>query len=312
VPLSEKQGVLYVAHGRGVDYVSVGMLRRVKNYPQVLMAGFDPMLLDLNDKTLRVVAVVEEGQSELSLVGVRVNLENNQAIHGMEPKGKIPLDETNNRYGLVYELNYTFPRIKVGSLAKQLFGLKSYNLFGGNLNQLYVLARDNATHVHSYPTWSYTKTSPTIEVPTAGMAATLDNYVAKGLRRQSPQVIMAGLSPMHMDVTDQELKVMAVVREGASKIQSVTLNALDAAETVALALNKVMALPNGDLLYEGVLLKTDGRPQEDLLKNYKKYDMVWNEGFTVIVRAQGGLRAQGGQQAHHFPDLTVGEYPALP
>ncbi len=305
VPLSEKQGVLYVAHGRGVDYVSVGMLRRVKNYPQVLMAGFDPMLLDLNDKTLRVVAVVEEGQSELSLVGVRVNLENNQAIHGMEPKGKIPLDETNNRYGLVYELNYTFPRIKVGSLAKQLFGLKSYNLFGGNLNQLYVLARDNATHVHSYPTWSYTKTSPTIEVPTAGMAATLDNYVAKGLRRQSPQVIMAGLSPMHMDVTDQELKVMAVVREGASKIQSVTLNALDAAETVALALNKVMALPNGDLLYEGVLLKTDGRPQEDLLKTYKKYDKIWNEAFTVIVRDQAG-------QAHRFPDMKMGDFPALP
>jgi DNA-binding beta-propeller fold protein YncE len=303
LPLSEKQGVLYVAHGRGVDYVSVGMLRQVKNYPQVLMAGFDPMLLDLNDKTLRVVAVVEEGQSEVELVGIRVNLKGSQAIQGMEPKGKIPLDKTNNRYGLVYEFNYTFPRIKPGPLAQQLFGLKSYNLFGGNLNQLYVLARDNATHVHSYPTWSYTSTSPTIEVPTAGMAATQDNYVAKGFRRQLPQVIMAGLSPMKMDVTDHELKVMAVVREGTSPIQSVTLNALDAASTVAVSLNQVMPLPNGDLLYEGVLLKTDGRPMEDLLKTYKKYDKIWNEAFTVIVRDQAG-------QTHRFPELKMGDFSA--
>jgi len=313
VPLSEKQGVLYVAHGGGVDYVSVGMLRRVKNYPQVLMAGFDPMLLDKVDTKLRIVAVVEEGESELQQVALRQNLKGSQSSIVMTLMGKIPLDETNNRYGLVYEFEYLFPPFKKsGPLAKQLFGLPSYNLFGGFINQFYVLARDNTRQIHYYPTWSYTRTSPTIEVSTAGMTATQDNYVVKGLHRQSPQVIMAGLSPMHMDVSDHELKVMAVVRAGSSPIQSVTLNALDAAETVAVALNKVMALPNGDLLYEGVLLKTDGRPQEDLLKNYKKYDMVWNEGFTVIVRDQGGLRAQGGQQVHHFPDLKVGEYPVLP
>jgi len=285
-------------------YLGAGRLtREVKNYPQVLMAGFDPMLLDKVDTQLRIVAVVEEGDNELQQVALRQNIKGSTYSFVMTLRGKIPLDETTNRYGLVYEFEYLFPAFKKsGPLAKQWFDLPSYNLFGGLLNQFYILARDNARQIHYYPTWSYTRTSPNLEVQTAGLAATQDNYVTKGLRRQSPQVIMAGLSPMKMDVTDHELKVMAIVRAGASQIESVTLNALDAAETVAVALNKVIALPNGDLLYEGVLLKTDGQPQENLLKNYKRYDKIWNEGFTVIVRDQAG-------QAHRFPDLKVGDFP---
>jgi hypothetical protein len=303
VPPSKDQEVLNKIHN---ENYSRSLTRQVKTYPQVLMAGFDPMLLEKEvDTQLRIVAVVEEGDNELQQVALRQNIKGSPLSIVMTLRGKIPLDATTNRYGLVYEFEYLFPPFKnAGSLAKQLFGLPSYNLFGGMLNQFFVLARDNARQIHYYPSWSYTSTSPTIEVPTPGLAATQENYVTKGLRRQSPQVIMAGLSPMTMDVSDHELKVMAIVRGGAFKIESVTLNALDAAETEVIALNKVMVLPNGDWLYEGVLLKTNGRPQEDLLKNYKQYNGIWNQAFTVIVRDQAG-------QAHHFPDLKVGNFPEL-
>ena len=252
-------GLLYVANSRGLNYVKVNTVnRKVKTHPQVLMAGFDPMLIGDTDHQVRIVAVVEEGNYPVTVVGYAQN-GNDLMSNNMQLVGVIPLDTEAKRYGLVYEDTILLqPPILYQGSVSSMFGLRSYSLFGGDRFQFMVSARDDFEQPHKYPHWEYTlERWPSHEVLTPGMAVTQQNYAKQGPRRELPQVIMAGFSPMLMDRSDKELTVMAIVRAGSSPIQSVRLNNVGN-ESVVIALNKVTDLPNGDQFYQQVFWKKEG------------------------------------------------------
>lgn len=307
-------GLLYIANSTGVNYISVKANRRVKNPPQVLMAGVDPMLLNSCDKeiSMRVLAVVEQGAQRINNVGLRHN--SSLIYHEMNLVGVIPLNPEESRHGLVYEkvmnlyspAEFCYPE---GPLAKQQ-GFYSYSLFGNHRSQLSITARDSFQIPHSYPRWRYGEW-PFSEVTTPGMASNYQNYNQHGTYRDKPQVIMAGFSPMLMDSReDQEVKVMAIVRPAYSEdnteipIQSVTLNRFQTDINVAMnnqiaEMDQMLVLQNGDYLYQGIVPKTE----LDLSEEKKDFATMWNDTYTVIVR-------DSNNQHHRFPEVTVGNYPA--
>ncbi|MCK5523647.1 MAG: YncE family protein [Thiomargarita sp.] len=148
-------GLLYVAHSRGLNYVTVNMInRKVKTHPQVLMAGFEPMLIDDADNQVRIIAVVEEGINPVAAVGY-AQRPNTVMGHNMELVGVIPLDAEAKRYGLVYENTIPFQPnfLPHGSVAQAIFGLSPYSLFGNQNFQFVVSARDDFEQFHHYPNW---------------------------------------------------------------------------------------------------------------------------------------------------------------
>ncbi|RKZ77615.1 MAG: hypothetical protein DRR19_27655 [Candidatus Parabeggiatoa sp. nov. 1] len=306
-------GLLYIANSLGLNYVQVDTVnRKVKTFPQLLMAGFDPMFIDDADDQVRVLAVVEEGLNPVGDVGYLMN-GSGLTINNMDLVGVILLDAATKRYGLVYQQKLSFePRALPHGPVAQMLGIPSapsscnddnchYSLFGGYRGQFTVSVRDSFNQAHHYPGWQYMydKWLPS-EVPTPGMAVTQPNYAYQGPRRALPQVIMAGFSPMLMHKSEAEIKVMAVVRVGSSPIQAVTLNNLTDKKVVT-ELNKVADLPNGDQLYQGVAFKKPGT--DPLFPGDIEYSRVWNDLFTVIVRDQNN-----GE--HRFPNVKVGHFPA--
>ena len=292
-------GLLYVANSRGLNYVKVETVnRKVKTHPQVLMAGFDPMLIDDADHQVRIVAVVEEGVNPVTAVGYAQN-PNNFMGNNMQLVGVIPLDAEAKRYGLVYEdaIPLQPPLLYQGSVSN-MFGIPSYSMLGGKNFQFMISARDDFEQAHDYPSWEYTLEKwPSREVSTPGMAVARQNYAKPGPRRELPQVIMAGFSPMLMDRSDKELTVMAIVRAGSSPIQSVTLNNVGD-ESLVKSLDKVTDLPNGDQFYQGVYWKKEGNTPMMPGESNLKIDYVWNKYFTIIVRDQN-------KGMHRFPDVQI-------
>lgn len=298
-------GLLYISDAQGISYAQVNTNnRRVKTHPQVLMAGFDPMLIDDNDNQVRILAVVEEGINPVSLVEYTLNRDKDVMRTPMQLVGSIHLGS--GRYGLVYECAITFESgfLPHGSVAKTTFSLDTNSLFGGHSFQFTIIAQDNFKQTHNYPGWEYTfKDWPSQELFSPGMAIVQENYVTQGTHRELPQVIMAGFSPMLMDRSDEELIVMAIVRAGNSPIKSVTLNNVSD-ETIVLELAKIHNLPNSDQFYQGTIWQKQDNSvflQEEF-KSKKLWTEVWNSVFTVIAEDEAGNK-------HHFPDLQIGFFP---
>ncbi|RKZ92724.1 MAG: hypothetical protein DRR19_03410 [Candidatus Parabeggiatoa sp. nov. 1] len=293
--------VIYAAHLNGVDYMSID-IRKARFQPQVLMAGFDPILLDLGDTTFSVLAVIEEGIAELNAVSIEQNLDGGLE-YGMTLVGSIPLvvEEDRQIQGLVYEMVIKIPRgaFPPGTVATEVMGLPTLSLFGDKRGQFKIRAWDNAEQQHSYPEWKYGHW-PINETKDTGTAATLYHYGKRGPRRALPQVIMAGFAPMLMDIADTELTVLAIVRPGMAKIRNVTLKT--PAGRLFTAMNQISELPNGDELYEGTVA-TQRRGQPLFPAEYEFYG-VWNDMFQIVV-------VDEDQQTHQFPDFRVGLYPEI-
>lgn len=297
--LALNQGLLYSANSRGVVYAQIDSFnRQAKTHPQVLLAGFDPMLIDNADNHLRIIAVVEEGVNPLTDVGYEQD--GGLTMTNMTLVGKIPLDGSGKHYGLVYEHKLSFEPnfLPQGSIAN-LYNLSV--LIGTKRSQFSFRAFDTATNRHQYPVFEYRHEqwlSSTVSSP--GMAVSQPPYAKHGARRQLPQVILAGFSPMYMNVNDEELAVMAVVRAGSSPLQSVTLNNLGD-NSLVVALDKVLDLDNGDQLYRQTVLK---KQNNQLIFSEEPQEIVWTRFFTIIAQDQNG-------QSHRFPDVQIGDFPAV-
>jgi DNA-binding beta-propeller fold protein YncE len=297
--LSE-QDIIYVTHGDGIDYLSIN-IRQVRQKPQVLMAGFDPIRLDSSDTDFRVIAVVEEGANVLKDVSITLK---GKLDFGMTFVGTMPLTIKDRQIdALVYEME--FPRDRYafrGSLAK-VMGLgnnfkQTPSLFGEKSKHFQICARDEALEQHCYPNWHY-GTWPLVETQAAGKATTGDIYSRRGPCRSEPQVLMGGFSPMFMDLADTELTVLAVVRPGNAAIQQIALTWPSG--NIQTTLNKVSDLPNGDELYQGTALTAQETP---LFPEGTVFDNVWNDYFQIVVTDEA-------QQSHQFPDFQAGNYPTV-
>jgi len=292
-----EQRIIYVAHANGVDYLSIN-IPKARLQPQVLMAGFDPNLLDINDTQFKVVAVIEEGLAPLASVSIEQNMGAIKRI--MTLAGSIPLvvEEGRQVQGLVYEAAFEIDRgvFPAGTVATEVMGLPVLSLFGHLPNQFHIRAKDKTEQKHSYPLWNYGDW-PLLEKETAGMAALLDNYTQRGPRRYYPQVIMAGFAPMLMDRGDTEVKILAIVRRGSADIKYVTLKS--EIGILPVAMTKIRDLPNADELYEGTVVTQRGTP---LFAEDTVFSNIWNDMFQIEV-------IDTAEQRHQFPDFHVGDYP---
>lgn len=283
--------------------------RTVKTEPQIIMAGFDPMLIDKNEKsedsTVRVVSVVEEGANPIRNVYLKLTPMIGQAnlYFGMTLKGKMPLDKQANRYGLVYETELYFnPRtLPIGSIAQEMPAHQFFNLFGYEPMQFSIIANDGFDNIVSYPYFSH-NSYPAI--PKEPKIPEIEDYQRTVVSpRTLPQVIMAGFTPL-VGFDENIMQFMAVVRKGSADITDVTLRNL-ADNSVIQNLSLQRYLPNNDALYAvNIEINADkypeGTPEAGSPYPIKLWN-VWNDLITIEVRDENG-------NTHRFADVIIDNY----
>lgn len=259
------------------------LTKKVKLKPQVLMAGFDPIILDMSSTQVKVMALVREGIQPIRSVSITDNT--GGLLLAMNKIGSLSNGD------LLYEASVTLTReMNLPDSMPDLFGAK----YGAFL----ITVTDSVSNKHSFPTLNYgsnTELDPTNEPTSAAL------YSRKGCKRGLPQVLMAGLDPAFLDYNDTSIKIAAIVRKGSSDIQDVSLKN---SSGISMAMNYRETLANGDMLYEAEISFTRGAFGSDekaLLED------MWGSHeaqYQVEVRDKA-------QQTHQFPKLMRGDYSTI-
>ena len=201
--------------------------------PQVLMAGIDPMLLDYNDSSFKVFAVVRSGAADID----SVQLKTGDAIFSQALKFNGTLDNGDQ----VWTSTLKFPRGAFNQDA--VLG----DLFGSSNSQFQFKVLDKDQGEHSFPVLTFDNL-PMNPAPVAspGIKFQLDAN-APPIKRAFPQVLVAGFDPQLIDLDDNQFKVVAIVRKGTVDIQSVAITQNQG--PFMQAMEKTDTLANGDLMY---------------------------------------------------------------
>lgn len=258
--------------------------RSVKLRPQVLMAGFDPMLIDIVDTSFKVVAVVRGGAAGIGTVSLSENTGSGLGT-AMTELGKLSNDDR------VYAVTYTFARGSIPS------GTPLANLWGSRQGQYKVSVTDSAQQEHSFPALEF---GNNVNLTTSAQLPAASDYTTQGIRRSKPQVVLAGLDPILVDISDTQFKVKAVARAGLAPIQGVSLQN---GSGFAQAMTREGALPNGDDMYSITLTFPRGAFPAASMRDL--WGTANSAQFVVEV-------TDTAQQTHRYPELTVGNYPVLP
>lgn len=211
--------------------------RSVKLRPQVLMAGIDPMLVDITDDSFKVVAVVREGIAAIKHVQLSENT--GSFSMGMTLEGQLANGDQ------IYSLTFVGMR---GVLYQQ----ELPNLFGSKIGEYHITVIDQAEQRHSFPDFEF---GNNVEFETQTPASSAQPYTTTGIRRLQPQAIMAGFDPILIDYSDSSFKIKAIVRPGLADIKHVTLKN---GSGFAIEMNREGEgdwdgdIGNGDLMYSAV------------------------------------------------------------
>jgi len=146
--------------------------RSVKLRPQVLMAGFDPMLIDIVDDSFKVVAVVREGMSPIQ----NVTVNENTGSFGMAMTLEGQLSNGDKIYSLTMVVR--------GVLA----GLELSNLFGSGVGEYNITAVDQDGLSHSFPNLEFGNNMD-LDIQTPPTQA--QPYTTQGIRRLKPQPVFS-------------------------------------------------------------------------------------------------------------------------
>jgi 6-phosphogluconolactonase (cycloisomerase 2 family) len=150
------QQTIYASHSQGVEFLSINM-PLTRRQPQVLMAGFDPILLDITDTQFSVLAVVEEGLAQLNTVSIEQNLGGLKRVMNLVGSIPVVVEEGRQIDGLVYEAVFEIERgaFPPGTVATQVMGLPTLSLFGDLPQQFYIRQRCCGTNscLSTLPIW---------------------------------------------------------------------------------------------------------------------------------------------------------------
>lgn len=251
----------------------------VKLRPQIIAAGFDPMILDVTTTKFKVLAIVREGALPIHQVTLITNKDADSGID-MALGGKLPNGD------LVYELKLNIPR-----------GLDfSYTgIFGPEPDQFNIKVLDTQLQQHRFPTVEYGNNNPLTSTKPSNNAT---EYKPDACKRLLPQVLMAGFDPPLHDWNETNFGVIAIVRDGVVPIKDVTLNLVGT--VFSPDMNFIENLPNGDKLYKVTMNFPRGSFSAMFLRT------VWgpeDSQFLIKVR-------DNAMQEYSFPDLRRGQYPA--
>ncbi|MDM8563114.1 VWA domain-containing protein, partial [Candidatus Marithioploca araucensis] len=255
--------------------------RPVKLRPQVLMAGFDPMLLDVIDDSLKITAVVREGISPIRHVYLN---ENTGSLNmGMKLEGQLFNGDK------VYSLT-------IGGVRGQFYKQELSNLFGSGVGEFNITVVDKAPESHSFPKF---ETGNNVDLEDADLevsrpSTSVAPYTTKGIRRSKPQAIMVGFDPIMIDYDDDAFKVKAIVRAGLVAIKHVRLKTSSGA--LLANMEKEQELANGDVMYSMVFPFTRGSLHEaGVLRDLFGTENPQSEFIVEVI--------DKAEQRHTFPTL---------
>jgi PKD repeat protein len=248
--------------------------------PQVLLAGFDPMLVDLLDTDVKLFAIVRPGNTPIQTVRVTRNNENFTLV--MQHVATYPNGD--QRFEAVY--TFALGDFPVITLA---------NLFGDQSGQFRIQAVDQAGQFHAFPNLEISDNPPLTTVP---QSLHIEPLREVGIRRSQPQVLGAGYDPALVDKNDTQFTVQAVVREGLYPINSVILQ--QNKSTLAMPMQLREILPNGDKLYSVMYHYPKGSFDTGTLGN-----LFGDQAYQFMIMVTDEM-----QQTHRFPEFKVGNYPA--
>ncbi|WP_353569948.1 PKD domain-containing protein [Candidatus Albibeggiatoa sp. nov. BB20] len=260
------------------DSVNIPVTGVTRQRPQVLMAGFDPILQDVLETEASLFAIVRPGAMPIQSVRLLSN--------DTDFKQAMQHTATYANGDQRFEAILTFPR---GIYPVSQLG----DLFGDDTGQFQIQALDQAGQFHAYPNLEISD-SPSLLTTTTSLRIEPTKQV--GIRRSYPQVLAAGFDPVLIDVNDGELTIKAIVREGLYPIQNVTLQLNDG--TFSLAMRWLETLPNNDKLY----VSTYTYPQQGLaISTVSQFFGSQAGQFSILVTDQA-------QRSHQFPQYTIGNY----
>lgn len=262
---------------RNKDNIPVSDTARLR--PQVVLAGFDPILVDMADTSLTVFAIVRPGAAPLQSVLIHQN----PGILITAMHHASTYTNGDQRYEAV--IPFHSGAFATGSLS---------DLFGTGPDHYTIQAIDQGGQFHSFPVLEFGN-YPVINSPADSRYAA--PVIQAGIRRNSPQVLGAGFGTPLVDLDDTQVEVLALVRAGLKPLTSVSL-LQNGSETV-LPMRVLDTLPNGDQIYSVEYTYPKGfRTSETFGKLFGT-----NAGeFKVQAVDQSG-------QSHAFPDLKFGNYP---
>ncbi|MCV6636742.1 PKD domain-containing protein [Candidatus Albibeggiatoa sp. nov. NOAA] len=260
------------------DSVNVPVTGVTRQRPQVLMAGFDPILQDVLETEATLFAIVRPGATPIQSVRLLSN--------DTDFKQAMQHTATYSNGDQRFETILTFPR---GIYPVSELG----DLFGDDAGQFQIQALDQAGQFHAYPNLEISD-SPSLLTTTTSLRIEPTKQV--GIRRSHPQVLAAGFDPVLIDINDGELTVKAIVREGLYPIQNVTLQLNG--DNFSLPMRWLETLPNGDKLYTS----TYTYPQQGLAVSTVSQFFGSQVGqFSILVTDQA-------QRSHQFPQYKIGNY----
>ncbi|NJO14203.1 MAG: PKD domain-containing protein [Thioploca sp.] len=260
----------------------------VRERPQVLLAGFDPMLVDVLDTEVKIFAIVRPGKTPLQTVRFLQNGSDFQMI-----MQQIATYANGDQH---YETVLTF---QPGSFPV----LTLSNLLGDQAGQYRIQAIDQAGQFHTFPNVEFGNNPPLAIV---SQSLNIEPLHQVGVRRLQPQVLAAGFDPslLYLNDTlpslnyvgDNQVTIKAIVREGLSPLQSVTFQTNQGDWQLPMHLQEI--LPNGDKLY--VLNYTYPYDQFEKGTLSNLFGEQPNQ-FTVVVIDQA-------LQTHRFPQVKIGNF----
>ncbi len=256
----------------------------VKKTSQVIMGGFDPMLIDFAQREMsyKIMAVVREGSAPIRSVSVKKNEEAFNAL-----SNKMNLEGQLNNGDKVYSLSLVMDR----EYAFAHKGEPLANLFGSRVGEYNITVVDESQEVHSFPDLNIGN-HPHVMIHALTQ---VQPYTTKGIRRFRPQVLMAGLDPMLLDYGDDSFKMRAIVRSGRTGIQNVTLR--NNGSSFKIAMNREGDIGNGDIMYSSEYTFPRGAfPAGSLRDLFGDGDLA-SEFIVEVIDA--------AQNKHAYPALEI-------
>lgn len=258
----------------------------VRLRPQVVMAGFDPILIDLSDTSFKVFAVARPGAVPIEYVRV----DQNEGLMGYAMSHVATYSNGDQRH----EATLTFAR---GAFSRGPFaaGVLS-NLFGDQPGEFNISVVDQQSQEHTFPDLEL---GNFVELPFDITSPYLPPTTQPGIRRLNPQVLGAGFDPALVDyLNDTSFQVRALVREGVVPIQTVSIDRNSRAG-FSYGMDLHETLPNGDKEYRVTYTFARGFFPTPRVMGFLFGDQPGE--FKVQVTDQAQLN-------HAFPDLRFGNY----
>lgn len=214
--------------------VNYGYNETARALPQVIMAGVSPSVIDVNDTSFEILALVRPG---------KVGVQSVTAGQGGNPFFNQPLKHINTLKNgdQVWKVIFQFDK---GTFGNNVFPIK----WGTGANQFFLKVTDinqQTENNYQFPQLKFAN-SP---AQAAAVDTVFDDKLSYlSTKRAVPQVIMAGTSPAVVDLLDSSFDIVAIIRPGVVPLQSVLVKQGDN-NLFSVAMEKKKELSNGDQIW---------------------------------------------------------------